>query len=143
MLLTIVIEGDIRKRSNTASHVAVSLSQAQEEDTFAHDILHSCDNVTTNMVMNFMCLGTNQLQIRSFLQQRYDNLYIYILIGNIFTSEKIFPNTLESSVTKSMVGHERSVTLRDMPQGSLGTKGSSGNQHSSGTFLDTTRHALP
>ena len=121
MLLTIVIEGDIRKRSNTASHVAVSLSWAQEEDTFAHDILHSCDNVTTNMVMNFMCLGTNQLQIRSFLQQRYDNLtrciyiYIYILIGNIFTSEKIFPNTLESSVTKSMVGHERSVTLRDMP----------------------------
>ena len=75
------------------------------------------------MVMNFMCLGTNQLQIRSFLQQIYDNLtrciyiyiYIYILIGNIFTSEKIFPNTLESSVTKSMVGHERSVTLRDMP----------------------------
>ena len=40
----------------------------------------------------------------------YIYIYIYILIGNIFTSEKIFPNTLESSVTKSMVGHERSVT---------------------------------
>ena len=36
-----------------------------------------------------------------------------MIIGNIFTSEKIFPNTLEFSVTKSVVGHEGSVTPRD------------------------------
>ena len=53
--------------------------------TLSHMIFYThAINVTTNMVMNFMCLGTNQLQIRSFLQQIYDNLtrciYIYIYI---------------------------------------------------------------